>query len=1537
MAIKKGLLVVLLFTLVSVGVLCAPAVLRATGLAGRAAGRSAAPLQTTVILTAVADATLKNGVSSGSNFGTDPLLGVSYNDGTGSEEVSLVRFNLSSIPPEATIESAVLGLYLYETTGLSQVTIGAYYVTSAWDETSVTWNTAPSWEALGLAWGLDNATGTYYERDIASWARAWQGGTNNGFALRGPHGAGQPIWGRWFDSRENLDAHPPRLVVTYCSDLVMEALAVAPPTAYAYDDVLLTAHVFNTGPHTFENVPVRFAAGGVPFDERVVGQILPGQSVPVTLTHVFSTTGALHLSATVNPDGALHEARLDNNAAYADLELIWEESPGWSRPDLALSEMAFTPHRPNSGQAVTVTARLANVTTNPAPPTLVVLRVDGVFVAEQPIGGTGPGGSWPITLTWGSAAPGRHLLTLEADPDRAVQERDESNNRLDEWVRVAGAPDPLPDLDVEQIALNPPAPQIGGSAVISVVVHNEGYGGAVNLPVLLTLDGYEITRTVIPVLPPDGSTVIAVPWNDVSEGEHVIAAHIDPDNWVLDDSPQAIVAVAVTVPGTAYLLPFTTASTRWQFIGPTTLNAYDGGVGRIDSIAISPLSSNHIVVGAPSGGVWRTRNGGQTWTPVGDYLPSHGAPAVAFDPITDSIVYATGGTRWWGSSDGIYKSLDDGGHWTTFMGDWIVDRPTKLILRYFTPGTLTILAATPSGVWRWQGDPLTTTTTQAQWERVWQQSIPGEGSDVSDMLITAESPPQLYIAVYGDSVYRITATIPISTAWTRLDSGLPADPASIKLGNSPISPSLIYASVKSVTGTLEIYRRNSSSANWAFRSRPSDTYGDRNTYNAFIGVHPSNANILYIGGVPAYRSSDGGLTFSYTVPYVHMDYKAVAFDPQNSSIVYFTSDGGVYKCTNDTGNMSCSNLNTGLDVTQFYDIALAATQISRTIGGTQDNGNNWSDGTLTWTQMSHGGDGKYTAIDPTAANTWFAQDQYADSTARTTDAGVHWTYVVTGLQITDVEYYDPFMLIHPTNGQILFMTLDQVYRTTNAGDLWLPIGPSLAGNECVNRIAVQTGTPDRYYISTCWGGIWTALNQSLPLSWTKVFTHPYNSSPSSLLIDPANSNVLYATFSGAGGAWRVVKLVHSGGWPGTWTATDVTGDLPSNRWLTGGPGGATRGLVKETSAEVLYVGTNRGVWAGWPVSNTWQWLPDTCGLPATAVSDLERHPSGNFVRAATYGRGVYQRGLPQPATGPDAYDVGARNDTLATAASVTDTWVSGFLTPGLTIEDLNLDRLNDVDYFAVQLPPGASGPSACLDPGDPILANPACSQCSMEITVHAPETPDPFELRLYRADGSVSRDYAARSNLTYEVYRPGDFFPTGAVTLSVRSPTGCRSQYDLYFSYHTWFCKIEIPPLLFDPPRTRRIVPELGDLTWMFPADPEVINLAFAGQIDALPEQRLIFHWDHTRDFVAAFQIEGAGGLNATLVNAANQPVASALAPGMLAATVPTSTMQIGVPNLPAGWYALDIGGGAFPTYFQVTFNELGRRIYLPVVLRNYH
>ncbi len=180
---------------------------------GRAAlSARAARIQSTVTLTAVADATLKSWQPD-ANFGSEQTLEIGHSEIDGPQSTAiLLRFDVSSLPANAIIDSASLELYLESSSGLDPVGLGIYYVNDAWTEAGVTWNTAPTVATTGLNWQVDSALGYKSHGGLGSWVSAWMAGANNGVMVYGPLSG--DFYQRIFKSREAA-SNMPRLVVTY--------------------------------------------------------------------------------------------------------------------------------------------------------------------------------------------------------------------------------------------------------------------------------------------------------------------------------------------------------------------------------------------------------------------------------------------------------------------------------------------------------------------------------------------------------------------------------------------------------------------------------------------------------------------------------------------------------------------------------------------------------------------------------------------------------------------------------------------------------------------------------------------------------------------------------------------------------------------------------------------------------------------------------------------------------------------------------------------------------------------------------------------------------------------------------------------------------------------------------------------------------------------------------------------------------------------------------------------------------------------------
>jgi len=183
--------------------------------ASRAADRAVVRPQETLTFYADADATVRS-TQPNTNFGGEHYLELSYSELEGpAEEIVLLRFDLSSLPADAVIDSATMELYLVDAAGDNPKSLAAYYVTGAWSESTITWSTFPAADPVGVISSVDNVTGRYKSWAVTGWASYWQShpAENHGVYLRRLT-AETSYFKRTFESKDHMENRP-RLVVTY--------------------------------------------------------------------------------------------------------------------------------------------------------------------------------------------------------------------------------------------------------------------------------------------------------------------------------------------------------------------------------------------------------------------------------------------------------------------------------------------------------------------------------------------------------------------------------------------------------------------------------------------------------------------------------------------------------------------------------------------------------------------------------------------------------------------------------------------------------------------------------------------------------------------------------------------------------------------------------------------------------------------------------------------------------------------------------------------------------------------------------------------------------------------------------------------------------------------------------------------------------------------------------------------------------------------------------------------------------------------------
>jgi photosystem II stability/assembly factor-like uncharacterized protein len=687
---------------------------------------------------------------------------------------------------------------------------------------------------------------------------------------------------------------------------------------------------------------------------------------------------------------------------------------------------------------------------------------------------------------------------------------------------------------------------------------------------------------------------------------------------------------------------FKTESQTWSFMGPAPLNSdfYGEVSGRISSLAVDPTNSNVAFAAAAGGGLWKTTDGGTTWSPMTDDLPRLSSGSVAIDPNDPStIYYGTGELNFSIDSypgEGIFKSTDGGATWSQVMPF------TSNGALYYTGK---IVVASNSTVYAaGYYDAYKSTDGGQTWKELDLTFNPVSGrspSAVDDIAVDPTNPNVIY-ASYGSfwsgdsSSYGVHKSTDGGTSWTWLTNGLP--PATqIKRASLAIAASnnqALYAAINgnkpgsSTEDTNRVYKSTNGGASWTLLpsvSSTADFGGNQGWYNNVIAVDPAHPDTVYLGGIDFWRSSNGGQTWtnltngygSYNGKNIHPDQHAIGFANGNGAIIYIGNDGGVWKSTN--GASTFTNCNATLQTIQFYDIDVDQNNSSITVGGTQDNGtvSNKNEALSNWNEI-YSGDGGYVLIDPQNSNNVYTE--YVNGTIlKSTDGGRTFQQIASSSNIGDGYWLTPYVM-DPVNDNLLYVATSKIYESTNGGTNWTALTGNLKstsdlfttmsispveGSVIYAGISGYRGAADSsfLYVTTNGGTIWTNITANLPggTNFARVTADPKTKGTAYLaVLSGITSHVLRTTDYGK-----------------TWNGLDS----PSNGFASV----PTKVIAIDSTDGHIYAGTYWGVYLSTDNGSTWTKFG--AGLPIAVVDDIAIQYSTHTIRVGTHGRGVWQIGV----------------------------------------------------------------------------------------------------------------------------------------------------------------------------------------------------------------------------------------------------------------------------------------------------------------------
>jgi len=683
---------------------------------------------------------------------------------------------------------------------------------------------------------------------------------------------------------------------------------------------------------------------------------------------------------------------------------------------------------------------------------------------------------------------------------------------------------------------------------------------------------------------------------------------------------------------------------QWETLGPdgaarsSGLCWYWGVVsGRVRGLAIHPTDPLTVYIGAASGGIWKTTNGGESWVELGSDLASLTHGAIAIDPNNPEIIYAGSGEANYFlipnhySGRGLFKSTDGGQNWinitdgfgtNTHFGDLEVSPHNSDI----------VIGAIASGEF-FLGNTLSN-------EGIWKSSNAGDNwtktldaQDAYDIVFHPTNDSIVYAAIGG---MNLSSGFYISTdqgdSWEQSNSGLQDvnTIARMQIDISQSNPYTLYAVICEPTffmnGITRAYKSTNGGNSWNQISvgtqlgglRGDGTWEDLGWYALCITVDPIDPDHVLLGNIELHETINGadfyprrniyGNDSRYSI--AHIDYHKLVFSKSNPNYFYIGCDGGVFKSTNAAD--SVFSINEGLLTFQFYRIASHPDDPSVLVGGTQDNG------IIVTTDYGSNWDIKRIRD---YVDTFFDYDNplriytsvIRGDLERSTDGGISFQtiYSVSG------TFVFPFFQ-HPTKPDYLYTANTSIIRSTNGGDdfsiIAFDVSPSF-----IYTMAQSKVNPNNMIFASGTGVVGDTLvtvkvSTDEGLNWSSNLAGNIPGEQrwiAKVVTDPLDENTMYALRTGFSDSNKVFKTTDLGQ---TWT--NITGDLPDLP--------CNDLMIHPNHPDTMYLANDIGVYMTTNGGSEWVYASEEIPLLPCIDLDLYASVTEGLLRVATYGHSIYQ-------------------------------------------------------------------------------------------------------------------------------------------------------------------------------------------------------------------------------------------------------------------------------------------------------------------------
>lgn len=727
-------------------------------------------------------------------------------------------------------------------------------------------------------------------------------------------------------------------------------------------------------------------------------------------------------------------------------------------------------------------------------------------------------------------------------------------------------------------------------------------------------------------------------------------------------------------------------SVNWMQRGPSNIG------GRTPALAFDVTDENIILAGSTSGGMWRSTDKGDSWirtTPVNE-RPNISSLVQDRRPnktstwyySTGEVSYASAGwPPYYGDfvGNGIFKSTDNGITWN-ILPSTVSDDSVNLIQPFSYVAKLAvdpsndsediIYAAAQGGIMRSSDGGTSWTMTLG--------SFP-EGSGVTDVVVTSKGVVYAAMSEYSvqfntspwSGMYRSVDGI----HWTNITpAGWQSKIFEVYIDVAPSNENVLYVSSDAIDNASYpnyfwkyTYRSgDGSDTNGVWEDRSDNFNQSGIEYAGYVKVSPENENMIFMGRLNLWRSTDGLATADnvtnlseYQGQYVlHVDHEVMSFSPSNPTSVVIGCDGGIYESDDVTADgVQWTPLDNNYVTAQFYTVAIDHSTSGNDIiiGGTQDNGTNFiasTDSNYPWSFL-FGGDGSTCAISDNRSS-YYVSYQYGQMFREIVDDfGETIDYTrIDPIGGSGYIWINPYALDPNNTDQMYLGAGHYLWRNNNLPSIpmghfdstsvgWTKLTQSAtpSGQNSISAVAVSTKPANIVYYGTNNGRLFRLDSANIgnhkPTDIGSGKGFPTQAFINCIAIDPEDANKVIVVFAN----YSIKSIFSTTDGGATWTPIsgnleenpDGTGNGPSCRWVS---------ILHVSNGTVYLVATSTGLYATSSlngIATVWS-LEGESAIGHSVVDMIDVRQSDGMVAVGTHGHGMFSTHITSVLSTGNEYD-----------------------------------------------------------------------------------------------------------------------------------------------------------------------------------------------------------------------------------------------------------------------------------------------------------